>query len=183
MALHRLLNVSICFLVFFLVTIRCQISTTATATGSSTVRSSTTGSSNVTAGGETGNKTSSSNMTGIPFKGSMIFHLMAKKLNINTHFDITFNGTVGNPKGDTINVTVTSEKLNKTISIVVEPFVLDKEGKPLTPKNSTKDYYQRIQNSEFFNEWNTHETYRNTSKGNSTGNPSNELGVICFKFP
>ncbi|GFU67458.1 hypothetical protein TNCV_1599401 [Trichonephila clavipes] len=156
--------------------------TTETATGSSTVGNSTAGDSTVTAGGVTGNKTSPSNKTFIPFKGSMIFHLFAKKLNISTTLDITFNGTVGNPKGDKINVTVSSPK-NKTISFVVEPFVLDKQGKPLTPKNSTKDYYQQIQNNEFFNEWSTYETYRNTSEGNSTDNPSKELGVICFKLP
>ncbi|GFR15742.1 hypothetical protein TNCT_583901 [Trichonephila clavata] len=178
MALHRFLTVSICFLVFLLATIQGQSSTT--TTGSSTV-ASTTGSSNVTGGG--GNKTGPSNKTGIPYKGSLRFQLSAKSLNFSTSLNVTFNGTVGNPKGDKINITVASPKLNKTTSFEVQPFVLDKRGKPLNPKNSNKDYYEQLQNNEYFNEWNTYETYRNASKGNSSGKPAEKVGVICFKLP
>ncbi|GFY55459.1 hypothetical protein TNIN_352071 [Trichonephila inaurata madagascariensis] len=188
MDFYRFLKVVIICLVLLLVIIQAEITgyinstepskDNVTIAKNSTVVS-TTAVYNVTNKSTTSKKTGKDvcNETEIPFVGYITLWMSIPHEKFTVNLNFSFNGTVGNPKGDKINFKMGSPKHNETLNFKIQLLILDESGEPLIPKITsgiTKNIRRKDSDDEDFIEQKTYET-------NSTDDAFS-IGIICMKL-
>ncbi|GFT61904.1 hypothetical protein NPIL_407761 [Nephila pilipes] len=118
------------------------------------------------------------NKSGSPFNGSMKLRFNLVKVNYSLKLNFLFNGTVGNPKGDEVNLVMDSPEIGHLIKFKAQLIVFNK-----TLINDSDISGNKNTTHNFYNEWNAYRNIqpkRNSSEEGSHGNQT--TGIICFRL-